>query len=59
MNDLRYDHALAAALLCLETIEESPGAAKPQLLGCLVFIILEAMGRYEEEAAKPIEPSAN
>ncbi len=48
-GDLRYDHALAAALLCIETFDTSPGAAKHELLSTIVFVILEAMTRYEAE----------
>lgn len=48
-ESLRYDCALAAALLILELYDSSPGAPKHQLLSTTVFTVLEAMKRYESE----------
>ena len=59
MDELRYDHALAAALLILETFDTSPGAPKHELLSLVVFIVLEAMKAYEAESPREIQPSRN
>jgi hypothetical protein len=52
MDDLRYDCALAAALLCVETFDTSPGAPKHELIGTIVVVILEAMKRFEAETRR-------
>lgn len=58
-QDEMYDHALAAALLCVETVQTSPGAAQYEIVSMFTFIILEAMKCYEAEAVRSIVPSNN
>lgn len=52
--DIRYECALAAALIILEHLDASPGEAKHQRLAFAVFSILHAMDRHEEERSKPV-----
>jgi len=61
-DDLRYDAALAAALVVLEIFDSSPGAPKPELLKQTTVVIIEAINEYERRAkAHPHspEPSRN
>ena len=52
--DVRYECALAAALVILEELDASPDEAKHRRLALTVFSILHAMDRYEEERSKPV-----
>lgn len=47
--DYRYDCALSAGLVILERLTISPDLPKHELLGVIIFSILHAMDRYEEE----------
>jgi hypothetical protein len=50
-EDLRYDCALAAALVICELFDSSQGQPKHELLANTIFSILHAMERYEEAKA--------
>jgi hypothetical protein len=47
-TDLRYDCALAAALVICELFASSKDQPKHELLANTIFSILHAMERYEE-----------
>lgn len=47
MYDQRYECALAAALVILEFLDDSPGAPKHELLAQTIFSILHAMDHYD------------
>lgn len=48
-DDLRYDHAVAAAMLIVDQFDAEPDAPKYKLVSMCVFIVLEAMKAYEQE----------
>ena len=48
-QDQRYECALSAALVILGEIDDMPGMAKHKRLALVVFSILHAMDRSEEE----------
>jgi hypothetical protein len=48
-EDQRYEHALSAALVILGEIDKRPDMAKHNRLALVVFSILHAMERWEEE----------
>jgi hypothetical protein len=58
--DNRYRFALAAALVILEFLADSPDAPKHEMLSTIVYSILNAMDRYEEEReGRRVEFSVN
>lgn len=57
MDDLRYDHALAAMMLILELFDSS--MPRYQLASTIQFIVLECLKRYEAETRQAINHSVN
>jgi hypothetical protein len=59
-TDLRYECALAAALVILDQRELAPERPRHQVLAEAIFTILLAMEHWEEErGARRVEFSAN
>jgi hypothetical protein len=59
-EDQRYEHALSAALVILGEIDKRPDMAKHNRLALVVFSILHAMERWEEERGeRHVEFSVN
>lgn len=48
-HDHRYECCLAAALVIIDYFQTNPGAPKHEVLAAVVFSIIHAMDRYEEE----------
>lgn len=55
MDDARYDCAVAAAALILNSLDDA--ASKAELMSVVTFIVLEAIKTYEAE--REISFSAN
>jgi hypothetical protein len=60
-HDHRYECSLAAALVIIDFFQSNPGIPKHELLATVIFAILHAMDRYEEERSdrRAVEFSAN
>jgi hypothetical protein len=52
-DDERYKLALSAALVILGEIDSKPDMAKHNRLALVVFSILHALDRWEEERKEP------
>ena len=57
-QDLRYDCALPAAVLILNTID-GKDATKAELLACVTFIVLEALNEYSRRRSPAFAHSDN
>jgi hypothetical protein len=51
VDALRWDHAVAAAALVLDMFDASPDASEVALVRQAAIIVLEAIKKYEAEAA--------
>jgi hypothetical protein len=60
-ESIRYDCSLAAAMLIIDELDQSPGGGKAELLGKVTFVLLEAMYECERllREARDREPSLN